>query len=208
MIPKLTCPASRPFVGRPSGRPASNRPWPILTIDLFCNSFLQTKTCNNSPAFGILSIQANVIVRVENERLEPVKASLSTGIEKLSATAEFGGHHQTDRLRRRFQNSARSAVCESCEAFDRGLGGLRVRKRAKMKAALRTLQTLTIRESRFPVAFYVNYGPPPGGCLIQRLVELAGLRLSVVGIFALSIRMICESRKARVAAGRGPLQHL
>ena len=43
---------------------------------------------------------------------------------------------------------------------------------------------------------------------VEALVELADVRLAVVGPFALGVGVVDEEAEARAAAGGGPLQHL
>src|SRR5215470_18010615 len=63
-------------------------------------------------------------------------------------------------------------------------------------------------EDRAPVAFHVDHSPATGSGFVERSVELAHVRLPVVGPFALGIGVVHEPGEARAAAIHGPLQHL
>ena len=63
------------------------------------------------------------------------------------------------------------------------------------------------RENRSPVPFHVDDGPTLFPRFVQCLVELADLRLPVVGVFALGIGMMDKSHEARPNARSRPLQH-
>src|SRR5258708_30098071 len=70
------------------------------------------------------------------------------------------------------------------------------------------LKSFFYRKNRLPILLHVDDRPALRGRLVQRLVELADLRLPVVGVFALGIGVVHEPHEARAIAGRGPLQHL
>src|SRR3954447_21150091 len=65
------------------------------------------------------------------------------------------------------------------------------------------------REDAVPVSFHVNHGPAHGRRRVQRRVQPAEVRFTVVGIFAFRVSMVNQHPEVGTTAfHRGPLQHL
>src|SRR5262245_43603473 len=64
------------------------------------------------------------------------------------------------------------------------------------------------RVNNFPVFFHIYYGPSPGLCLVEGLVELADLRCPVICPLALVISVVHQQCKSSSRPGSRPLQHL
>src|SRR5882724_1468891 len=63
-------------------------------------------------------------------------------------------------------------------------------------------------KNRLPVVLHADHGPAFRLRLVPGLVELADLRLPVVGILARGVVVMHDQHEALAGAGRGELQHL
>src|SRR6188768_3590250 len=59
-----------------------------------------------------------------------------------------------------------------------------------------------------PIILHVDDGPAPGLGFVEALVELADVRIPVVGPFALGIRVMDIKTQPRAVGDASPLQHL
>src|SRR5215470_12527277 len=64
------------------------------------------------------------------------------------------------------------------------------------------------RKDSLPIGFHADDNPVPRLGLVPGAVELADIRLAVVGELALGVVVVHEEHEARARAGRGELQHL
>jgi len=64
------------------------------------------------------------------------------------------------------------------------------------------------REHLFPILLHIDHGPALGFGFIEPFVELADMRLAVVGPFAHGIGVMHIETEARAGSPAGPLKHL
>src|SRR5688572_18868596 len=64
------------------------------------------------------------------------------------------------------------------------------------------------REDSLPVVLHIHDRPAPGRGFVQGFVQLADVRLAVVGPFALGVGVMDDQSETRAAPRNGPLEHL
>ena len=105
-------------------------------------------------------------------------------------------------------STRRSPRCSSCSA---STSCWRTCRRSDGRAGAPLTDRRGLRaqgNTRFQSSFMLTTVQPLRLRLVERLVELADVRLAVVGPLALGVGVVDEEAEARAAAGGGPLQHL